>query len=126
MQDENIDSDLPSAERQSFLRLTRELASLPLEQSAAALETSAAIAGISLRAGIEFLRAAPQTAATLDATELRAWGDLGRRLAMGDVETAITFFGAGVSGLKDIPTNVRALLFQLCSRQITLSWSIAT
>ena len=47
----------PSAERQSFLRLTRELASLPLEQSAAALETGAAIAGISLRAGIEFLRA---------------------------------------------------------------------
>ena len=38
MDDENLDSEIPSAERQSFLRLTRELASLPLEQSAAALE----------------------------------------------------------------------------------------
>jgi len=114
-----------SAEHQSFLKLTRELASLPLEQSAAALETGAAIAGISLRASIEFLRAAPEAAATLWAAELRSWGDLGRRLAMGDVETAITFFAEGVSGLKDIPASIHPLVFQLCSRQITLSSPIA-
>jgi hypothetical protein len=125
MQDENIDSEIPSAERQSFLKLTRELASLPLEQSAAALETGAAIAGISLRASIAFLRAAPEAAATLEASELRAWGDLGRRLAMGDVETAITFFAEGVSGLKDIPASIHPPVFQLCSRQITLSSPIA-
>jgi nitric oxide reductase NorD protein len=117
---------LPSPERQSFLKLTRELASLPLEQSAAALETSAAIAGISLRVSVEFLRAAPEAAATLEATELHSWGDLGRRLAMADVETAITFFAEGVSALKNIPASVRKLVFQLCSRQITLSSPIAT
>ena len=48
-----------SAERKSFIELTRQLAGLPLDQAAASLETSAAIASISLRAGIEFLRAAP-------------------------------------------------------------------
>lgn len=126
MQDENSDSNIPSVERQSFLRLTRELASLPLEQSAAALETSAAIAGISLRASIGFLRAAPEAAATLEASELRSWGELGRRLAMSDVETAVTFFAEGVSGLKEIPVSVHPLVFQLCSRQITLSAPIAT
>src|SRR5947207_5490408 len=115
-----------STERQSFLRLTRELASLPLEQSAAALETSATIAAISLRASIEFLRAAPAAAEVLQASELRSWGDLGRRLAMSDVETAITFFAEGVSGFSDIPSGVRRLVFQLCTRQITLSNSIAT
>jgi nitric oxide reductase NorD protein len=115
-----------SAERQSFLKLTRELASLPLEQSAAALETSATIAAISLRASIEFLRSAPAAAEVLQISELRSWGDLGRRLAMGDVETAITFFAEGVSGLKDIPPGLRKLVFQLCSRQITLSSPIAT
>ena len=51
-----------SAERQSFLELTRSITSLPLDQAAAVLETSAAIASISLRAGIEFLRAAPAAA----------------------------------------------------------------
>jgi hypothetical protein len=125
MQDESSDSGVPSAERQSFLKLTRELAGLPLDKSAAALETSAAIAGISLRAGIEFLRATPAAAEVLAAAELRSWGDLGRRLALGDAETAITFFAAGVAELKDIPANVHSLVFQLCSRQITLSSQIA-
>jgi nitric oxide reductase NorD protein len=125
MQDENSNLDLPSVERQSFLKLTRELAGLPLDKSAAALETSAAIAGISLRAGIAFLRAAAAAAEVLEAAELRSWGDMGRRLAMSDVETAVTFFAHGVDELKDIPVNVHPLLFQLCSRQITLSSLIA-
>src|SRR5258705_3039848 len=114
-----------SSERQSFLKLTRELVGLPLDKSAAALETSAAIAAISLRAGIEFLRATPAAAEVLEAAELRSWGDLGRRLALGDAENAITFFAEGVAELKDIPANVHPLVFQLCSRQITLSSPIA-
>jgi nitric oxide reductase NorD protein len=125
MQDDSNDSIVPSAERQSFLKLTRELAGLPLDQSAAALETGAAIASISLRAGIEFLRATPAAAEVLEAAELRSWGDLGRRLALGDAENAITFFAEGVAQLKDIPTNIHPLVFQLCSRQITLSSQIA-
>ena len=58
-----------SAERKSFLELTRQLAGLPLDQAAAALETSAAIASISLRAGVEFLRAVPGAAQILQASE---------------------------------------------------------
>src|SRR6185436_17016340 len=126
MQDDDLHPEIPSAERQSFLKLTRELAGLPLDKSAAALETSAAIAGISLRAGIEFLRATPAAAEVLEAAELRSWGDLGRRLALGDAENAITFFAEGVAHLKDIPANVHPLVFQLCSRQITLSSQIAS
>jgi hypothetical protein len=117
--------ELRSVERQSFLKLTRELVRLPLDQSAAALETSAAIGSVSLRTGIEFLRAAPEAAEVLHAAELRSWGELGRKLAMSDVETAITFFAEGVGNLKDLPESVRTSLFQLCSRQITLSTSIA-
>ena len=125
MQDDNINSEIPSAERQSFLRLTRNLASLPLEQSVAALETSAAIAGVSLRAGIEFLRAAPVAAEVLQPTELRLWGDMGRRVAMNDVESAASFFVEGVSELRNVPEAVLPSLFQLCSRQISLSIPIA-
>ena len=125
MQDENLHNEPHSAERLSFLKLTRELAGLPLEQSAAALETSAAIAGVSLRAGIEFLRAAPAAAEVLQAAELRAWGELGRRIAMSDIETAVTFFAEGVTDLRRIPESVFPSLFQLCSRQITLSIPIA-
>jgi hypothetical protein len=125
MHHENPDSELPSAERQSFLKLTRELASLPLDKSAAALETSAAIAAVSLRAGIEFLRDVPGAAEILDAAEVRSWGELGRRLALTDTESAISFFAEGVSHLQDVPTNSLPLIFQLCARQITLSSPIA-
>lgn len=124
MQNDNDDPNIPS-EHQSFLNLTRDIAALPLEQSAAALETGALVASISLRAGIEFLRAVPEAAKILEAAELREWGELGRRLAMSDVETAITFFTAGVTELQPLSYAARAALFQLCSRQLGLSTAIA-
>src|SRR6266404_6913257 len=124
MQNENDDPNIPS-ERQSFLKLTRDIAALPLEQSAAALETGALIAAISLRAGIEFLRAAPEVTKILEAEELREWGELGRRLAMSDVEMAVSFFTAGVTELRTLSREARASLFQLCSRQLGLSIAIA-
>src|SRR4029078_9457837 len=82
-------------------------------------------APISLRAGIEFLRAAPAAAEVLTANDLRSWGDLGRRLAMGDVENSVNFFPAGVGELRQIPAGLHPLVFQLCARQITLSSAVA-
>jgi nitric oxide reductase NorD protein len=114
-----------NTERQSILELTRGLARLPLDKSAAALETSAAIAGVSLRASIEFLRAAPAVAAILEAAELRSWGELGRRLALADAETAISFYLAGVSELQVLPADLQALVFQIALRQMTLSSVVA-
>src|SRR6201988_2689833 len=113
-----------SIERQSFLELTRSIAHLPLDQAAAILETSASIAAISLRAGIEFLRAAPAAAHVLQPEELRAWGEMGRRLAMSDYETAISFFIAGVEELQAVPPELLPAIFTLCTRQMTLSTTI--
>src|SRR6185503_2301903 len=110
-----------SAERQSFLELTRSIAGLPLDQAAAVVETSAAIASVSLRAGIEFLRAAPAAAHVLQPAELRSWGEMGRRLAMADYESAVQFFGEGVEPLRGVPTEVRPAIFVLCTRQMVLS-----
>src|SRR2546423_10997534 len=112
-------------ERRTIAGLARELGKLPVDAARAALETSASVAGVSLRASIEFLRAAPDAARVLEAAELRAWGEMGRRLAMGDVETAVSFFLAGVDELKDVPQEARPLIFQVCSRQMTLSSSVA-
>ncbi|MCA1574213.1 MAG: hypothetical protein LC770_06675, partial [Acidobacteria bacterium] len=67
-----------------------------------------------------------EAAEILAAGELRLWGEMGRRLAIGDVETAISFFIAGVNDLKRLPHDARAIVFQLCSRQMTLSAPIAT
>ncbi len=113
-----------SAERQSFLELTRSLTGLPLDQAAAVLETSASIAAISLRSGIEFLRAAPGAAQVLQPAELRSWGEMGRRLAMADYESAATFFGDGVESLKAISPELYPDIFVLCTRQMVLSTAI--
>ena len=113
-----------SAERKSFIELTRQLAGLPLDQAAASLETSAAIASISLRAGIEFLRAAPVAALILQPADLKSWGELGRRLAMGDYEAAVSFFAAGVDNFREIPRSLHFEIFQLCVRQMTLSTAV--
>src|SRR5688500_3941203 len=104
-----------SAERQSFLELTRSIASLPLDQAAAVVETSAAIASISLRAGVEFLRAAPAAAHVLEPAEIRSWGEMGRRLAMADYENAISFFSEGVDSLQAVPPTLRPAIFVLCT-----------
>ena len=113
-----------STERRSFVELTRSIAGLPLDQTAAILETSATIAAISLRAGIEFLRAAPTAAQLLQPAELRSWGEMGRRLAMSDYETAVSFFIAGVEELRSVPHELYPAIFTLCTRQMVLSTSI--
>jgi hypothetical protein len=113
-----------SLERQSFLELTRSMTGLPLDQAAAIIETSASIAAISLRAGIEFLRAAPAAARVLQPAEVRAWGEMGRRLAMSDYETAVSFYVAGVEALETLPPELLPAIFALCTRQLTLSTTI--
>src|SRR6185295_19183271 len=116
-----MSEDQHSSERQSFLELTRSLTGLPLDQAAVVLETSASIAAISLRAGIEFLRAAPAASHVLQPAEMRAWGEMGLRLAMADYESAISFFSEGVETLRSVPPDLRPAVFVLCTRQMDLS-----
>jgi hypothetical protein len=119
--DERLRSVKNPTERRTIAGLLREISHLPLEQTRAALETSAAIAGVSLRASIEFLRAVPGAAQVLEAAELRAWGELGRRLTMAEVEDGVSFLVAGLTDFDKVPPAARPFVFQVCSRQMTLS-----
>ncbi len=119
-----METEHQSAERQSFLELTRSLTGLPLDQAAAVLETSASIASISLRTGIEFLRAAPAASQILQPAEMRSWGEMGRRLAMADYENAISFFIEGVDQLQAVSPELRPAVFVLCTRQMILSTAV--
>src|SRR2546423_6680747 len=101
--DERLRSVKSSTERRTLARLFRNLSDLHLEHARAALETSALIAAISFRASIEFLRATPDVAQVLEAAELRAWGELGRRLTMTDVESGVSFFVGGVGEFARVP-----------------------
>ena len=122
---ERLRSVRSAAERRTIAGLAREIGKLPGDSARAALEVSAGLAGVSLRAGVDFLRAVPEAARVLDAEELRAWGEMGRRLAMADAETGSAFFAAGTGELGEVPKGARLLLFQVCGRQLSLSTSVA-
>ena len=122
---EHLKSVKTPAERRTVAKLLSEIRSLPLEHTVAAVEVSATIAAVSLRASIEFLRAVPEAARVLEPAELRAWGELGRRLTTNDAESGISFFSSAIADFARVPPLVRPFVFQVCSRQMILSASIA-
>ncbi len=115
-----------AGERVRQAGLAREIAGLSADTALAAVEVSAQLAPLSFRAAVEFLRAVPGAAQLLEAEELRAWGEMGRRLVMADVETGAAFYAAGVAGLAEVPRAARPGLLRVCVRQMSLSTSIAT
>jgi nitric oxide reductase NorD protein len=122
---EHLRSVKSPRERRTVAGLLRALSHLPLDHARAAVETSAAIAAISLRASIEFLRVASDAANVLEAAELRAWGEIGRRLTMADIDTGVNFLAAGVGDFTKVPPAVRPFVLQVCSRQMVLAASTA-
>ncbi|HST50920.1 MAG TPA: VWA domain-containing protein [Pyrinomonadaceae bacterium] len=122
---ERLRSVRSASERRTIAGLAREIGKLPADTARAALEVSAGLASVSLRAGVDFLRVVPEAAQVLDAEELRAWGDMGRRLVMADVETGSAFITSGAGRLSEVPRGARLPLLRVCARQLTLSTSVA-
>lgn len=114
-----------NGQKNSLTGIAAGLGRLPADKRRAALEVSAALAGVSLRASREFVSAVPAAAEILSADDLRLWGELGRRLAMGNAETGANFFNEGVSEFSDVPEPARSLAFQISTRQLVLSSSVA-
>lgn len=111
--------------RQTLTGLAKRLSQLSADQRRAALEMSAALAGVSLRVSRDFVESVPKAAKLLTADELRLWGELGRKLAMGKAETGSAFFLKGVDSLANIPPETRSTIFQISKRQLVLSSSVS-
>lgn len=122
---ENEKDQSSSKKQTSFTDLARRLSALPSDHRRVALEASAALAAVSLRVSREFVEAVPRAAKILSADDLRAWAEIGRRMAMADIETGVKFFTDGVNGLKKVPESARPLVFNICTRQLVLSSSIS-
>jgi hypothetical protein len=122
---ERLRSVRSASERRTIAGLAREIGKLPAPLARAALEVGAGLASLSLRAGVDFLRVVPEAARVLDVDELRAWGEMGRRLVGADVETGTAFLSSGASELESVPRAARLALLQVCSRQLSLSTSTA-
>ncbi len=119
------ENESQNPKKQTFTGLARRLGKLPNEKKIAALEMSAALAGVSLRVSREFVEAVPKAAKILEAEDLRSWAEMGRRLAMANADLGANFFMRGVNDFKKVPAKARTLVFQICTRQLVLSSSIA-
>lgn len=111
--------------KQTLTGIAARFGRLPAEKRRAALEVSAALAGVSLRASRTFVEAVPRAARVLTADDIRNWGEMGRRLSMGSAEVGTAFFSRGVEGLAGVPKEARADVFRISTRQLVLSSSIA-
>ncbi len=98
---------------------------LPAEQKKVSLEMSASLAAVSLKVSREFVEAVPKAAKILSADDLRDWAEMGRRVAMANADLGVEFFQTGVAKLRKIPAKARPLVFEICTRQLILSSSIA-
>ncbi len=119
------ENETEASQKPTITGLARRLGQLSVEKKRAALEISAALAGVSLRVSREFVEAVPKAAKILSADDLRHWGEMGRRLAMGNADIGAKFFTDGVSGFKNVPEAARSAVFQVCTRQLVLSSSIS-
>lgn len=112
-------------QKKTLTGIAARLSRLPAKKRRAALESSAAIAGVSLRASRAFVESAPRAARILSADDIRHWGEMGRKLSMGSADLGAEFFSRGVDELALIPAEARPDVFKICSRQLVLSSSIA-
>lgn len=112
-------------ERQTFATLAVRLGKLAPDKKRAALEAGTAVAGVSFRAGREFVETVPKAARLLTVDGLLAWGEFGRKLAMGNADAGADFFAHGVDVLRKIPAELRTDALEICKRQLILSSSTA-
>lgn len=114
-----------SSEKHSLAGLAARLSRLPSDKRRAAVEASAALAGVSFRVGLDFVEAIPAAAEILTADQIRLWAEIGRKLAMGNSESGSAFFASGADALRPLTEPALTLLLQIALRQLVLSSSAA-
>lgn len=105
--------------------LVGRLLRLPADRAFLLLEMGMSMAAASVRAAAEFVRVAPDVGMGLDPEGLKVWGDIGRRLASVNPESAIAFFQVSPSVLEAVPSRLRRELLTTCHRQSLISGMVA-
>lgn len=98
---------------------------IPADRILLVLDLTTSLAAISLRSSVEFLMVVPEIARALEQSELRAWGEIGKRLASTNPDAAIEFFHTSLPILNAIAPGFLLRCLTLVSRQAALSTSLA-
>jgi nitric oxide reductase NorD protein len=105
--------------------LAKRIGGLPYEGVILTTDIGIALAANNLRAAVEFLKAAPEVSRLIDSSDMRVWGEGGKRLAATSIETATSFFQSSASILESITYDMRSPVLRLVSKQAALSANTA-
>jgi hypothetical protein len=105
--------------------LARGLGALPYERVLLTTDIGIALAATNLRAAVEMLKAAPDVARLIDASDMRVWGEIGKRLSATSVDTAMNFFQSSAGILNLMTEEMRSPVLRLVNKQAALSANTA-
>jgi hypothetical protein len=122
---EKLKQHLKDATGSAFEGLFNRISALPYEGVLITTDLGIAIAATNLRAAVEFLKAAPDVARLLEPSDIRVWGEAGKRLAATSSDTAIDYFQCSVAIIGTFAAELRSPFLKLINKQAALSANTA-
>lgn len=101
--------------------LARSVGLNPHDRGWVTVDIGASLMSVSPKVAVDFFKAAKEVSTLLENGDLRAWAELGKRIALNNSEEAGDFFRDSAVTLSALPPQLRAQLVALCSKQIVLS-----
>ncbi|HLF84484.1 MAG TPA: hypothetical protein VI837_09940, partial [Blastocatellia bacterium] len=101
--------------------LVKRLGGLPYERVLLTTDIGVMLASTNLRAGVEMLKAAPEVSRLIDASDIRVWGEAGKRLSATSGDAAVGFLQSSAAILGAIPEDMRSPVLRLVNKQAALS-----
>ncbi|MEP7338731.1 MAG: VWA domain-containing protein [Acidobacteriota bacterium] len=107
--------------RNTVEALAMKMGLKPSDRGWVAMDIGASLVSISPKVAMDFFKAVQEVSLLLENGDLRAWAEIGKRIATNNAEEASEFFRTSLETLEALPESLRPLLVSLCSKQIVLS-----
>jgi hypothetical protein len=107
--------------RNTVEALAMKMGLKPNERGWVTVDIGASLMSVSPKVAMDFFKSVPEVAKLVENGDLRAWAELGRKIALNSAEEASDFFRYSIDTLAALPDGLRSLLIALCSKQIVLS-----
>ena len=107
--------------RNTVEALAMKMGLKPNERGWLTVDIGASLVSVSPKVAMDFFKSVQEVSGLIDNGDLRAWAEMGRKIALNSADEAGDFFRFSSEVLAALPENLRTLLIALCSKQIVLS-----
>src|SRR5262249_15086196 len=104
--------------RNTVEALAMKMGLKPNERGWVTLDIGASLISVSPKVAMDFFKSVQEVSQLLGNDDLRAWAEMGRKVALSSAEEAGDFFRFSNGGLAALPQSLRSSLIPPCSEQI--------